>query len=441
MKKRSMKVLFLLLVFLISVPILGARKKITIWCTDKEAPALNSMKMDYKKEQKIDVEIVIKRAIGGSGFSITAWQGGDAPDIVVGNSGVMVELAKQNSIAELSLTSTQISKYHPNSIQAQTYNGKIYGVPLNLASLALLYNKSLLKEPPKTWEELITVAKKLTNQSLGKSGFLYGIDNNFYPNFLFPASQGGYVFKWDAVKKEYQTLDIGLDNPGAIEGFKFIYRLVQEGVVPPSTSNDVAQNQFMEGKVAMIMDGPWRLRNYAEKIDVGVAKLPTLKGKKSTPFVEVKGMMINAGSKLKREAMDFVLNYAGEYKGQLEMFKVTGIPPAHIEASNAVVKSEPIIKPFLDSALDGIVLPNVFAMHYAFMYGARIIDLFKKGEVSVENAVNTQVKMMREIIAEKVCVESCTADYQKCMQKASQNESKKTACMNKMTACSSKCKK
>ena len=47
-----------------------------------------------------------------------------------------------------------------------TYNGKLYGIPFRHSTTALVYNETLLKEagydgPPKTFEELIEIAKKV----------------------------------------------------------------------------------------------------------------------------------------------------------------------------------------------------------------------------------------------------------------------------------------
>ena len=105
----------------------------------------------------------------------------------------------------------------------------MYGVPYCVEAEILFYNKKLIQTPPATWEELLTTAKSMTDGN-GKYGFLYGIDNNFYNNFPFIGSQGGYIFKWEQDKGRFDILDVGLDTPGSIEACNFIYKLVQEGM-------------------------------------------------------------------------------------------------------------------------------------------------------------------------------------------------------------------
>jgi multiple sugar transport system substrate-binding protein len=51
-------------------------------------------------------------------------------------------------------------------LEGMTYNGKLYGIPFRHSTTALVYNETLLKEagfngPPKTYAELVDMAKKL----------------------------------------------------------------------------------------------------------------------------------------------------------------------------------------------------------------------------------------------------------------------------------------
>src|SRR5690349_9256737 len=53
------------------------------------------------------------------------------------------------------------SLYAPVGIQAVTYKGKMWGLPIALETTFLFYNKSLVPTPPKTWPQLIATATKL----------------------------------------------------------------------------------------------------------------------------------------------------------------------------------------------------------------------------------------------------------------------------------------
>ncbi len=58
------------------------------------------------------------------------------------------------------------SRYLPSFLTAGQYDGKLYGLAPNVNTLALFYNKTLLKQAgvsvPTTWAELSAAAMKLT---------------------------------------------------------------------------------------------------------------------------------------------------------------------------------------------------------------------------------------------------------------------------------------
>src|SRR3954453_6134757 len=49
----------------------------------------------------------------------------------------------------------------PGPAQSVTWKGKVYGIPTNTNVQLLWYRKDLVPTPPKTWDEMIAMAKKL----------------------------------------------------------------------------------------------------------------------------------------------------------------------------------------------------------------------------------------------------------------------------------------
>jgi len=393
MKKGLSIFVAVLLLIVVAIPSFAQRRKVTVWCTDKEVAGIEPLKKVFKRDKKVDVEIEIQ-AEPRSKY-ISAAKAGTAPDILVGAHDWVGELAKNGVIAEINLTQDQIKKYYDLTIRGYTYNGKIYGIPYDFEALVIFYNKRKIKEVPKTWEDLLTVAKGMTRD--GEFGFLYGVNNDFHRNFPFFGSQDSYIFK-EAGNGRYNIQDVGLDNDGAIRAGNFIYRLVKEGVVPSSTNNGTVESSFKDGKVAMVMDGCWNYKTYLETIgkdNLGVAKLPTLNGKPSRSFIGARGFMINNASKSMDFAKDFVINYVGEKDGQVDMFNAGGRPPAHIEAAKVVSANNPHIRIMIESAMDGVLMPNVKAMAVVWNYAGGMIDKFNTGETSVENSLKTACNTIR----------------------------------------------
>ncbi len=66
--------------------------------------------------------------------------------------------------------------YNSNVLSLVSRNGKYYAIPMDMYIQGLGYNIKMLKDagfsaPPKTWDELATMAQKLTNRDAGVSGF------------------------------------------------------------------------------------------------------------------------------------------------------------------------------------------------------------------------------------------------------------------------------
>ena len=61
-----------------------------------------------------------------------------------------------------SMTPTK-ERFLPTTLEAMTYRGTVYGLPLNFKVITLIYNKKLVPTPPKTTGELLAMSKKLPN--------------------------------------------------------------------------------------------------------------------------------------------------------------------------------------------------------------------------------------------------------------------------------------
>jgi len=53
------------------------------------------------------------------------------------------------------------ARFLPTTVEAMTYQGTMYGLPLNYKVIAMIYNRKLVPAPPKTSTELVATAKKL----------------------------------------------------------------------------------------------------------------------------------------------------------------------------------------------------------------------------------------------------------------------------------------
>jgi multiple sugar transport system substrate-binding protein len=155
-----------------------------------------------------------------------------------------------------------------------SYKGKAYGIPLDQHMHGLYYNKDMFtkagldpNKPPRTGQELIDAAIKLTVDANGKHPNEAGFDaknvkqwglglptnhHAFYMWTALMAQQGEQVLPGPDVTKMTFT-----DEKG-VKAWQWLNDLIwKHQVVPPAQANQT--NDFKAGLVAMAIDGPWQL--------------------------------------------------------------------------------------------------------------------------------------------------------------------------------------
>ena len=104
------------------------------------------------------------------------------------------------------------------------YRGRIWGYPMAIEAITLVYNKALVPTPPTSFEEIFAIDQALMKQ--GKKAILWDYTNTY---FTWPilAANGGYAFAKRA-DGTYDMRDTGVNNAGAIAGAEMIARMVRE---------------------------------------------------------------------------------------------------------------------------------------------------------------------------------------------------------------------
>jgi len=166
-----------------------------------------------------------------------------------------------------------------------TYKGKVYAIPFNTDDRALYYNRRLFREagldpdrPPRTWDELLDYAKKLTRYR--KDG---GFDRiGFIPNF---GNSWLYLYSWQN-GGEFMSPDgrtCTMNNPRSVEALEYmvsVYDALKGVDAISSFSSAFKANEldpFLIGLVAMKIDGNWFTNNiarFAPDLDFAVAPAP-----------------------------------------------------------------------------------------------------------------------------------------------------------------------
>nr|4DXB_A Chain A, Maltose-binding periplasmic protein, Beta-lactamase TEM chimera [Escherichia coli]4DXB_B Chain B, Maltose-binding periplasmic protein, Beta-lactamase TEM chimera [Escherichia coli]4DXC_A Chain A, Maltose-binding periplasmic protein, Beta-lactamase TEM chimera [Escherichia coli] len=278
--------------------------KLVIWINgDKGYNGLAEVGKKFEKDTGIKVTVEHPDKLEEKFPQVAAT--GDGPDIIFWAHDRFGGYAQSGLLAEITPDKAFQDKLYPFTWDAVRYNGKLIAYPIAVEALSLIYNKDLLPNPPKTWEEIPALDKEL--KAKGKSALMFNLQE---PYFTWPliAADGGYAFKYENGK--YDIKDVGVDNAGAKAGLTFLVDLIKNKHMNADTDYSIAEAAFNKGETAMTINGPWAWSNIdTSKVNYGVTVLPTFKGQPSKPFVGVLSAGINAASPNKELAKEFLENY------------------------------------------------------------------------------------------------------------------------------------
>ena len=361
-----MKKIFIILLiacFTISLAFAGGQKEITpeekvkliIWADDTRTPIFRDIGKEFTEKTGITVEVTEMLLDDIREQAIITAPAGKGPDFLVGAHDWIGKLVVNGTIASIDLPKHVLEQFDPVTVEALSYGGKLYGIPYAREGVALVYNKELVPEPPATWDQLLEIARKLTDPSKPQYGIIY--EHPFpYNGFPILSSQGeGYIFGKNP-DNTINICDIGIE--GFVKGTEIYDSLIEEGLLPPEVSWETMTGLLSQGQAGMVITGPWGIpiaKNAG--IDVGVVPIPPIKGGVPRPFVGVPGIMVSAFSQKKALIQEFINHFATK-ETMLLMFHADPRIPAFLPAYNEV-SDDPIMNAFAESISKGIPLPNV----------------------------------------------------------------------------------
>jgi len=375
----------------------AAPQKLTIWTSAESVQwAIKRLAVKFEKDfsAKVEINVLNKDLVGQ--FK-TAALAGKGPDILVWAHDVVGELASSGLIEKVRFNTDFKKNVLPVAAQAFTYRGEIYGHPYAVESIALIYNKNLVKTPPKTFEELVKLASSLNRPAQGQFGFLYDI-GTLYFSFGLLSAGGGYIFADQ--NGTLNTDSVGVANRGAIQGLEFIVSLVKKNICPASTDYNVAMNKMLEGKLAMTINGPWLQTELKKKnIPYGVIPLPTLNGRTPRPFVGAHGFLIRRSSPRKELAQEFIENYLVTKEGILQLYQADPRGPARQDVL-AEIKDEHLPQ-FMASAQFGMPMPNIPEMGIVWTAMGSALSVAINGKTSPTKALQAAYQQITQTIGDQ----------------------------------------
>ena len=220
----------------------------------------------------------------------------------------------------------------------------IYGVPLDVSSLMIYYNKDLFKQagldpenPPKTWAEFIDAGKKL--REAGIQPFVSG----FGEAWLIGAFASSYQWSLFGRQGIIDTIDgkIPYNDARWLKIFKLFEemrdnKMFASGIV--TMVNKDAERTFATGRAAMTFNGSWGVNVYKSMnptLNYGLMNPPSLPDAQYPLLVfggDGSSMFVNAESPRKDKAIAF-LKWFTQKEQQAYLAKETLNIPSNKESA------------------------------------------------------------------------------------------------------------
>lgn len=181
---------------------------------------------------------------------------GNAADVMYVGARWIPAFAAMNGLAPLGgfVTDEKLELFPEGLMRGQRFGGELYALPVAFSTKTLYYRTDLIDTPPTTWEELLETAQRVTEETdlfgIGLPGAAHVGTVQQFQNFLYQA--GGSFFD--------EQGRVSLETPEAQKALEFYTGLYREHGVTPNPvefNREELPTLFGEGRVAMIINGPW----------------------------------------------------------------------------------------------------------------------------------------------------------------------------------------
>jgi maltose/maltodextrin transport system substrate-binding protein/arabinogalactan oligomer/maltooligosaccharide transport system substrate-binding protein len=411
MRNRLFILLLVVAVVLGSISSIFAQDALVVWADDTRTPIMVELGAQFEAEFGIAVDVQ-ELGFGDIRDQMkTAAPAGEGPDIIIGAHDWLGELVTNGLLEPMELDEELLAKFAPAAVDAFTFDGSLYGLPVQQENVAFVYNPELVETPPTTWEEVMMMSEQIVADGTAEYGFIRQ-DGDPYHFFPIQTAFGGYVFGRDEAGN-YLADDLGVDSEGSIAALAWFEGMIAAGLQPTGVDYDVMHGLFEAGDAAMMITGPWALeRIRLSGIPYAVSVIPAgPDGTTAKPFFGAQGFMISAFSEQKELAAAFLTEFVateeieitvtvGEEEVTATPMEIMGLgrPSAFLPA---LAKSEdPDFPAFAEAGTEALPMPAIPEMASVWSAWGDAVTLVAQGQATAEEAFTTAAEQIRTLINE-----------------------------------------
>ncbi|MEW5817862.1 MAG: sugar ABC transporter substrate-binding protein [Spirochaetota bacterium] len=447
MKKRRIKLLSVVILLLLipsAVIFAGGKKEqpaeevtkeISFWHHEAPAHRVAAFQkvIDLFQKEYPSVKVKQEVVMWGDAWvkSLSSMEAGTLPDFQFAIPDLTLTMYKAGALAPVTDLVKEIDakyKLFPNQKNMYFYQGEYWGLPIFTMVMLLTYRPSFLQEyvgtsnPPKTWEECLDYARKITEKSGGE---VYGIGIGGAKNLM--TDEQAYIFLASTGARFFDEKgNVIFNNPKTIEALKLYKELIK--YAPPGAEawswGEIELN-IAAGTLAMSPYFPSVQKRFHEEFDSGdyaAAHIPFFKDRKERGTItypnEIQMYKKTLENREKAEAVKNFIRFM--MQPEINAILTSGQEPGGFfpttEAAanakeyweNAIVKRfESIHKVAMEALKD-------YATLYGFEYGKWV-------NIGIGDITGADVlaEVVNKIVSNQMTVENAVAWGQKEMEKYS----------------------
>ena len=252
------------------------------------------------------------------------------------------------------------------SSQYQSADGQYYQMPWKTNPSMIFYNKDVFaaagldpENPPlSTYDDFLATSQTLVDKGGVQAAIWPAASNEFFQSWfdfypLFIAASDGK-----------QLVDNGqsqFTDPAGEAVAAFWSQMYKRGLTP---KENYTGDSFADGKAAMSIVGPWAIAVYGDKINWGVAPVPTPDGTPAdqiSTFSDEKSVGMFTACKNRGTAWDY-LKFTTSQDADGQLLDLTGQMPMRTDLPTTYpdyFAANPAYKVFADQAARTVEVPNV----------------------------------------------------------------------------------
>jgi multiple sugar transport system substrate-binding protein len=240
-----------------------------------------------------------------------AFTAGNGPDVYLIAAPLLPEHVTSGAVMPLNDYYTEELKddYYASITDIVTMDGNIYTFPFSQAVEVLYYDMELFEKEglsaPKTWDELLNTALKLTTDER------YGLVNYVTADAHIPMPYSPFIWSNGGAYVSEDGKTSAVNSKEMIESLSFVRELMTSGAQAPKLSragNDIGV--LADGETAMQICGTWGITSlelsYPDKIDsIGIVPIPVPDNKELISCFGGWGTAVNPNNEYTDEAAKF----------------------------------------------------------------------------------------------------------------------------------------